>query len=70
MPECEHVLPFFHQRAVCRPYICKYGIYGIITYPRQGKRTETTLFLTVWIKIDILQNLILQNAIWYVFCDI
>ena len=38
---------FFHQRAVCRPYICKYGIYGIITYPRQGKRTETTLFLTV-----------------------
>lgn len=35
--------------AVCRPYICKYGIYGIVTYPRQGKRTETTLFLTVWI---------------------
>ena len=43
MLECKHVLPFFHQRAVCRPYICKYGIYGIVTYPRQGKRTETTL---------------------------
>ena len=24
-------------------------LYGIVTYPRQGKRTETTLFLTVWI---------------------
>ena len=38
-----------YKRQVCRPYICKYGIYGIVTYPRQGKRTETTLFLTVWI---------------------
>ena len=45
----EHEQYISRQRAVCRPYICKYGIYGIVTYPRQGKRTETTLFLTVWI---------------------
>lgn len=49
---CWNVSMSFHSfisGLLCRPYICKYGIYGIVTYPRQGKRTETTLFLTVWI---------------------
>lgn len=44
MLECKHVLPFFHQRAVCRPYICKYGIYGIVTYPRQGNERKLPYF--------------------------
>ncbi len=28
MPECEHVLPFFHQRLYADRIYVKYGIYG------------------------------------------
>ena len=36
MPEYGFIHPFFHQGAVHKTDICKYGVYGIVAYPGHG----------------------------------
>ncbi len=47
MPECEHVLPFLHHELYGKDhiYIVRY-LWNYYVEVLQGKRTETTLFLT------------------------